>query len=162
MPGTTLIEAYAYLVDGLFQRLNQVPDRLQLKFLDLIGLRLVPPTPATVPVTFWLSAPARSPLVVARGTETGTVRTESEPSVVFSSTADLTIPPCSVTAVMTRTAEEPGTGRPRPRYVGRAPAFSSSPRPDDELLIGLDIAVPAVAVRLEYGGADRRARDRSG
>ncbi len=149
--GTTLIEVYAYLVDGLFQRLNQVPDRLQLKFLDLIGLRLVPPTPATVPVTFWLSAPARSPLVVARGTETGTVRTESEPSIVFTSTADLTIPPCSVTAVMTRTEEEP---EPVGHDLGTSAvaAFASSPRPGDELLIGLDIAVPAVAVRLEYGG----------
>ncbi|MGW6278562.1 putative baseplate assembly protein [Kribbella sp. NPDC055071] len=149
--GMTLIEASAYLIDGLFQRLNQVPDRLHLKFLDLIGLRLVPPTPATVPVTFWLSAPAKSPLVVARGTETGTVRTESEPSIVFSSTRELTIPPCSVIAVMTRTEESPD---PVEHELAAAPAaaFAAAPRPGDEFLIGLDVAVPSVAVRLEYDG----------
>jgi predicted phage baseplate assembly protein len=149
--GVTLIEASAYLIDGLFQRLNQVPDRLHLKFLDLIGLRLVPPTPATVPVTFWLSAPARSVLVVARGTETGTFRTETEPSIVFSSNGELTITPCSVVAVMTRTEESPD---PVEHDLGTAPAaaFATSPRPGDELLIGLDVAVPSVAVRLEYDG----------
>ncbi|WP_405059630.1 putative baseplate assembly protein [Kribbella sp. NBC_01505] len=149
--GVTLIEASAYLIDGLFQRLNQVPDRLHLKFLDLIGLRLVPPTPATVPVTFWLSAPATSALVVARGTETGTVRTETEPSIVFSSSAELTIVPCSVIAVMTRTEESPD---PVEHDLGSAPAaaFATSPQSGDELLIGLDVAVPATAVRLEYDG----------
>src|SRR3712207_2929395 len=70
-PGTTLIEVVAYLADQLFARLNQVPDRLQLKFLDLIGLRLLPPTPARVPITFWLASPARSAVTVPRGTETG-------------------------------------------------------------------------------------------
>ncbi|GAA0953260.1 putative baseplate assembly protein [Kribbella koreensis] len=149
--GVTLIEAHAYLIDGLYQRLNRVPDRLQLKFLDLIGLRLVPPTPATAPVTFWLSAPARAPLTVARGTEIGTIRSGSEPAVVFTSTADLTISPCSVVALLTRTEEEPD---PVEHDLGAsaAVAFSTPPRAGDELLIGLDGAAPSLAVRLEYGG----------
>ena len=48
-PGVTLIETFAYLTDQLLYRLNRVPDRLYLKFLDLIGLRMLPPTPASVP-----------------------------------------------------------------------------------------------------------------
>lgn len=147
--GITLLEAYAYLTDGLFQRLNLVPDRLRLKFFDLIGLRLVPPTPATVPVTFWLSAPARSPLIVAQGTEIGTVRTETTPSVVFSTRADLTIQPCAVAVVLTRTAADTD---PVERDEEIFPAFSDPPVPGDELLIGLDRAVPSTAVQLDYGG----------
>ena len=45
-PGVTLIETFAFMTDQLLYRLNRVPDRLYVKFLDLIGLRLLPPTPA--------------------------------------------------------------------------------------------------------------------
>jgi predicted phage baseplate assembly protein len=146
--GITLLEAFAFLTDGLFQRLNQVPDRLRLKFFDLIGLRLVPPTPAVVPVTFWLSAPARSILTVAPGTEVGTVRTGSEPSVVFSTRTELAVPACSVAKVLTRAPD----ADPVAHDADIVDAFSDPPVPHDELLVGLDGAVPSVAVRLDYEG----------
>ena len=149
--GLALLEACAYLTDQLFSRLNQVPDRLHLKFLDLIGLRLVPPTPAKVPVTFWLSSPAKAAFTIAPGTETGTVRTETEESVAFSTSLELVIPPCSVTAVVTRSPEQPDGYEPERAGVGFA-AFSTPPQPGDELLVGLDAAVPSVAIQLDYAG----------
>ncbi|MEV8374605.1 putative baseplate assembly protein [Kribbella sp. NPDC056861] len=148
-PGMTLIEAYAFLTDHLFGRLNQVPDRLHLKFLELIGLRLVPPTPAKALVTFWLASPARSAVTIARGTETGTVRTEAAASVVFSSTADLVVPPCSVVGVLARSADDPDPREPGAELLQ---AFSTPPQPGDELLVGLDGAVPSVAVQLDFAG----------
>jgi hypothetical protein len=45
------------MTDQLLYRLNRVPDRNYVKFLELIGVRLFPPTAARVDVTFWLSAP---------------------------------------------------------------------------------------------------------
>ena len=42
-PGVTLIETFAYMIDQLLYRLNRVPDRLYLKFLDL---HRRPPAPA--------------------------------------------------------------------------------------------------------------------
>ena len=45
-PGVTLIETFAYMTDQLLYRLNRVPDRLYIKFLELIGIRLFPPTAA--------------------------------------------------------------------------------------------------------------------
>ena len=56
-PGVTLIETFAYMVDQLLYRLNRVPDRHYLTFLDLIGVAPFPPTAAATDVTFWLSAP---------------------------------------------------------------------------------------------------------
>src|SRR5947207_7886583 len=56
-PGVTLIETFAYMVDQLLYRLNRVPDRNYVAFLDLIGVRLHPPTTARALETFWLSAP---------------------------------------------------------------------------------------------------------
>src|SRR5205807_2904876 len=51
-PGVTLIETFAFMTDQLLYRLNRVPDRLYVTFLVLIGVRLLPPTPARAPVPF--------------------------------------------------------------------------------------------------------------
>ena len=43
-PGVTLIETFAYMVDQLLWRLNRVPEKTYIKFLELLGLQLRPPT----------------------------------------------------------------------------------------------------------------------
>ena len=53
-PGVTLIETFAHMVDQLVYRLNRVPEKNYLAFLDLLGVRLFPPTAARALVTFWL------------------------------------------------------------------------------------------------------------
>src|SRR5262245_22133079 len=98
-PGVTLIETFAHMTDQLLYRLNRVPDRLYLRFLDLIGLQMLPPTPAHVPVSFWLSAPATTPMTIATGTHAATLRTETEDAIVFTTTEDLELVPCSLSAV---------------------------------------------------------------
>ena len=45
-PGVTLIETFAWMTDQLLYRLNRVPDRNYVKFLELIGVSLFPPTAA--------------------------------------------------------------------------------------------------------------------
>ena len=81
-PGVTLIETFASMVDQLLYRLNRVPDRLYVKFLDLLGVRMFPPTAARADVTFWLSAPQPEPVNVPEGTEIATVRTETEEAIL--------------------------------------------------------------------------------
>ena len=73
-PGVTLIETFAYMTDQLLYRLNRVPDRVYVKFLELIGVRLFPPTAARGGVTFWLSAPLPDDVLVPAGTEVATSR----------------------------------------------------------------------------------------
>src|SRR3954453_22930297 len=82
-PGVTLIETFAYMVDQLLYRLNRVPDRNHIAFLELLGLHLYPPTAAQVDLTFWLSAPQAEPVSIPVGTEVATVRTEMDDAVVF-------------------------------------------------------------------------------
>src|ERR1700736_5353642 len=77
-PGVTLIETFAFMVDQLLYRLNRVPERNYLRFLELIGVRLFPPTAATVEVTFWLSAPQPTTINVAAGVEVSTLRSNDE------------------------------------------------------------------------------------
>ena len=71
-PGITLIETFAYLVDQVLYRLNRVPERSYVTFLELMGVELFPPSAARVPVTFWLTAPMEEDRVVEAGTEVAT------------------------------------------------------------------------------------------
>src|SRR5438094_2791448 len=56
-PGVALIELFAWMTDMLLYRVNQVPDKMYVKFLELIGVRLERPRAAGAPVSFYLSAP---------------------------------------------------------------------------------------------------------
>src|SRR5262245_65743108 len=56
-PGVALIELFAWMTDLLLYRVNQVPDKMYVKFLEMIGVRLHPPRAATAPATFYLSPP---------------------------------------------------------------------------------------------------------
>ncbi len=67
-PGVTLIETFAYMVDQLIWRLNRVPEKTYIKFLELIGVSLQAPTAARTDVTFWLTAPSEDTITVPAGT----------------------------------------------------------------------------------------------
>src|SRR6187402_1432786 len=111
-PGVTLIETFAFMTDQLLYRLNRVPDRLYIKFLELIGIRLFPPTAALADVTFWLSTPATTTLVIPSATRTATLRSEEQEPIVFSSLGVLEITPVALQSLATRDHDADGM-RPR-------------------------------------------------
>lgn len=82
-PGVTLIELFAWMTDILLYRLNRVPDKHYIKFMELLGMTLREAEPAHVPVTFWLSAPQEFTVNVPNGTTVATTRTETEPAITF-------------------------------------------------------------------------------
>ncbi|MGC4948620.1 putative baseplate assembly protein [Streptomyces sp. DT224] len=151
-PGVTLIEAFATMVDQLVYRVNRVPEKSYLTFLDLIGVRLHPPTAARTDVTFRLSAPRPDPVVVRAGTEVATVRTETEEAVVFTTSSELTVVPCSFAHLATWPVAEEVVDRTEQLAIGRDVAcFGATPAPGDCLYVGLSAAVPAgvVVLRLD-------------
>ena len=103
-PGVTLIETFAFMTDELLYRLNRVPDRMYITFLDLLGVSLHAPTPARVDVTAWLSAPPEEVVVVPAKAEVATIRTSQDDAVVFATTQDLVMPPHSLRHVFTQAA----------------------------------------------------------
>ncbi|MFE7387291.1 putative baseplate assembly protein [Streptomyces sp. NPDC057582] len=151
-PGVTLIEAFATMVDQLVYRVNRVPEKSYLTFLDLIGVRLHPPTAARTDVTFRLSAPQPEPVTVRAGTEVATVRTETEDAVVFTTVGDLSIVPCAFAYLATWPTSGDAVDRTEELALGRdVPCFDSTPAPGDAVYIGLSAAVPAgvVVLRLD-------------
>ncbi|GAA1055455.1 putative baseplate assembly protein [Agromyces luteolus] len=144
-PGVTLIETFAFMTDELFYRLNRVPDKLYVAFLDLIGITLYPPTAATADVVMWLAAPRTDVVVVPARTEVATPRNEQAESIVFQTTGELRIPPRSLAHVGSRSGEHATV---RGARLGSDPleAFSTPPKTGDELLIGLDQPAPGLAI----------------
>lgn len=153
-PGVTLIEAFAFMTDELFYRLNRVPDKLYVAFLDLIGISLYPPTPATAEVVLWLAAPRTDTVVVPARTEIGTPRNEQTRSVVFQTTDELQIPPRRLAHVGSRSGEATTV---RGARLGSDPmeVFSTPPKVGDELLIGLDQPAPGLAIGIRLDCAVR-------
>src|SRR5688572_2478662 len=89
-PGVALIELFAWMSEMLLYRLNQVPDRLYVKFLELVGVELFAAQPAKAELTFWLSAAVDVPVVVPAGTEVATAADVAD-AVVFSTDRSLRI-----------------------------------------------------------------------
>ena len=149
-PGITLIETFAMMVDQLIYRLNRVPDRNYIKFLELLGLELRPPGAAQGEATFWLSAPQSQTVTVRAETEVSTDRTDIEEPIVFSTIEQLDIVPCSLDSGRVATVSAAGKADKQINEPGGTEfaCFSALPTPGDALLIGLDNAVPSCAVLL--------------
>ncbi len=96
-PGITLIELFAWMTELLAYRLNRVPDKNYIKFLEMLGVQLQPASSARVEATFYLSAPFPiSPdddtvAIVPRSLEVSTRPTEEEPEITFTTDERLVI-----------------------------------------------------------------------
>lgn len=148
-PGVTLIEAFAQMVDQLIYRLNRVPDRNYVKFLEMIGVELRSASAARGAVTFWLSAPQPQPVQVRAGTQVATARTDLAEPLIFTTLRDLAIVPCTFAQAAIRPLDKPAAETTRALSSEQGfTCFSHVPQVGDELLIGLSEAVPSCAVLL--------------
>jgi predicted phage baseplate assembly protein len=149
-PGVTLVETVAHMADQIVYRLNRVPEKNHLAFLDLVGITLFPPSAARTDVTFWLSAPQEEPVPLPVGTEVATLRTESEEAVVFATERELSVVPCALRHLVIQRPGEPVADRTADLAEGKdLMCFAESPRPGDCMLFGLTSAVPYCAIVLE-------------
>ncbi len=96
-PGITLIELFAWMTELMVYRLNRIPEKNYIKFLDMLGLQRMPAASARTELTMWLSAalpmePGSDQTVqVPQGFE---VRSEqSEENIIFTTSTPLEIVP---------------------------------------------------------------------
>ncbi|HKG62323.1 MAG TPA: putative baseplate assembly protein [Pyrinomonadaceae bacterium] len=68
-PGVALLKIFSTIAEGVISRLNRAPDRNFLAFLDMLGIRLLPKSPARVPVTFRLANGTEAPFLVPNETQ---------------------------------------------------------------------------------------------
>ncbi len=108
-PGVALIELFAWMSEMVLYRVNQVPERLYVHFLNLVGIEPFAPSVARVDLTFWLSTVLEAPVIVPAGTEVTTaasVSSGSTEAVAFTTTRDLEIAPPELVAAKTSTAPD--------------------------------------------------------
>src|SRR5438067_4640938 len=150
-PGVTMIELFAWMTDQLLYRLNRVPDKHYVKFLELIGVQLFPATAARAAVTFWLSGSRPDTVTIPAGTEVSTERSERDEIVVFATERDFQIVSCTLDRVASTIADD--TIRSHAGVLESDTSFfcfDGVPKPGDALLLGLSDAVPSCAVVFRF------------
>jgi len=86
-PGITLIELAAWMTDLLIYRLNQVPDKNYVAFLNLLGIKLRAPRAARALTRFSLVEGATKQRI-PRGTQISTPHATEEHTVTFETARD--------------------------------------------------------------------------
>jgi predicted phage baseplate assembly protein len=153
-PGVALIELFAWMSEMILFRLNQVPDRLYVRFLELVGIEPFPPSVARADLTFWLSTVLDHPVVVAAGTEVATTAISTGgQEVLFSTIEDLVISPPKLFAARTGKAGNDQyfvDAWDDLRYAGaETVCFTSTPpTPGDAIYLGFEQNLAGNAIRL--------------
>lgn len=144
-PGITLIEMFAWMTEIILYRMNQVPDLHYAKFMDMLGIKLKEPEPATCPVTFWLSAPQEIPILIPAGTEVSSTQTETEQAIVFTTIENFLVQVPKFAEAMSRISSRDGSRRYDEHNLRRLEAgfegmdvFSRLPVENDALYFGFE------------------------
>jgi hypothetical protein len=82
-PDIAVTQVFARYLYAILQRLNQVPDKNKLAFLDLLGIQLIAPAAARVPIVFQLAEQAPDTRINAGLQVAAPPPPESEDQVVF-------------------------------------------------------------------------------
>ena len=80
-----LVEVFAYLTEMLIYRLNRLPEKVFIEFLNLMGIRMRPPAAAEVNLIFSRTAPGRTSIEIPVNTPVTMNRTTGmeDPPILF-------------------------------------------------------------------------------
>jgi hypothetical protein len=164
-PGITMMQLFSWLGEIVLFRLNRVPDRNYIKFLQLIGVEQKPAVPAKTELTFTLISPSPSTLFIPKGTKVSAevqppppsalampmLPPELEEPVIFETDEPLIALGATLEAILAFD----GTGfvnRTRANWIPQQhyPPFGANPRDGNALLLGFDSdnAFPEAEVNL--------------
>ena len=81
--GVALLKIFTHMQEEIINRLNRMPEKNFVAFLEMIGLKLKPAQPARVPVTFYLPESFSGGIAAPSGTAVATDETEKHGSLSF-------------------------------------------------------------------------------
>jgi hypothetical protein len=119
-PATALVYLFAHLMEIVITRLNRLPEKYFLAFLDYIGAQLRPPTPAAALLRFTLSDGADRDQWVPVGSQTASEETRLLEEQVFETLGHLVVTPVKL---VTKTPS--AQGEPDAFYLGFDAPFSN-------------------------------------
>src|SRR5215471_17232210 len=136
-PGITLLELFAWMTDLILYRLNRVPDKTYIKFLELIGVQMQPARASTTELLVRLTAPQFEETVIPRGTAIATEGMSDESAVTFTTDRDLVINvPRLIHLIACYGDRNYNDYMPELKKDDRPGVFSQRPQPGDRLYFG--------------------------
>lgn len=167
-PGVTLLELFAFMTEMTLYRLNQVPEKNHLRFLDLLGTTLQPPEAAQTELRFRLTRPITDDAqgdqdeLTLRGGQTvaATLRTETEDAVEFVTDKDLSLVRPRLRYALSTRRRDPGAEKDasgvRPFELPKTPLklsnafqiFGPQPAQGDALYLGFENDVSSNTVQI--------------
>jgi len=159
-PGVTMIELFAWMTDIILYRLNQVPELHYRKFMEMFGITLKEPTPATTDMSFWLSGPQEINVLIPQHTEVSNTQTETEEPIVFSTDEQFEIQVAEFESVYTRQGrsfKKQNRGLLKKGFEKEKglSIFSPEPQTGDSLYFGFknNLSQHILRIELEFEGA---------
>ncbi|WP_431915756.1 putative baseplate assembly protein [Micromonospora wenchangensis] len=162
-PGIALVEAFAHLTEVMIFRLNQLPEKAYVQFLNLLGVSRHAPTAAWADVRFVRTGGDRAAVRIPAGTRVAAARGVDPRPVVFVTTEPALLPADADEVTVRMHHCEPveaellgvGTGQPgQVLRAARAPLTRTAEARD--LLLGVEVPAGSVelgAVAREHDGA---------
>jgi predicted phage baseplate assembly protein len=158
-PGITLMQLFSWLAEIIIYRLNQVPEKNFVKFLELVGISLTKPAPAVAELQFTLvkGSPANPVLSapVLAGTPVAMGGSSSGPPVVFETDDLLLVTGVNLISVESFDGSQftdytaPNSTDAPPGY----PPLSMTPQANAALYLAFDQAFPPGINRLTFHAA---------
>lgn len=148
-PGIALIQLFAWLEDILLWRLNRIPDKAFVKFLELVDIKLEPPHPAETELTFKLSSKDLPfPVAIDQGTRVSLANASDGPPVIFETSDNLNAVGAELTAVQVFDGARYQVVTESNRLQDKTYfAFSPMPQQNAALYLGFDRKFPEGAYK---------------
>src|SRR5689334_8752112 len=148
-PGVALIELFAWMTEMTLYRLNQLPDRLYVKFLELVGVELFSAVPARADLLFRLTAARDDVVRVPAGTQVSTERRDDEAPIVFLTDSELLVTPPTLVACLTHTGDRYADHWEELRREAATVQLFPTLQPDEAVYFGLQDSAAGNLLRLD-------------
>ena len=163
-PGVVILEAFAYLTDLMIYRLNRVPIKVYIELLNLMGIKLYPPSAARAELHFKIETLQPKAVQIPRLTRVTTGKGKTDRSTpVFVTAESVEIPAGSKEAVIhayhvdyvQAELAAVGTGEPGQTVTLKSPPVVAPIANFAELLVGIEVQrseLTPAAEAVEYNG----------
>ncbi len=92
-PGVALIKIFTHMSESIINRLNKVPQKNFIAFLDMLGVKQLPAQSSRVPVTFMLAKGMDKEILIPERTQVSADKTEEHDELLFETEKNLTATP---------------------------------------------------------------------
>ncbi len=87
--GRTLVRIFSHISDAVIKRMNQMPRKNFVAFLDMLGIKLLPAQSARAPVAFHPAVGAQSGFLISERTQVAAAKTDEHDEIPFETEKNL-------------------------------------------------------------------------